>query len=95
MVSPSGENYASPDVGLSLGENSASPELDFGQLPRQELPTNPAGVYFDNCTNPSLHNCMPRAGSTKASGDTSVSPKPGLGLDNIDQRTSPFLRKGY
>jgi hypothetical protein len=55
MVSPSGGNFTSPEVGLSLRENSASPELGFGQPPRQQLSTNPAGGHSNNCANPFLH----------------------------------------
>jgi hypothetical protein len=70
-------------------ENSASPELGFGQLLQQQLPANPAGGHSDDCTNPSMMTACPETSSTKASGGTSVSPESGLGLDNIDQRTPP------
>jgi hypothetical protein len=89
MVSLLGGNSTSPEVSLSLEENSASLELDFSQLPRQQLPANPAGDHSNNYTNPSMYNCMPEAGLTKASGGTSVSPEPGLDLDNTDQRRPP------
>jgi hypothetical protein len=45
MVWPSGRNYAKPEVGLSLGTNSASPEPDLGYL----LPANPAEDHSSHC----------------------------------------------
>jgi hypothetical protein len=82
MVSPSGESSALPEVGLSLGENSASFELGFGQLPQQQLPANPAGGHSDNCATSSLYGPQGRLG--QGLGGTSISPELGLGLDNID-----------
>jgi hypothetical protein len=38
---------------------------------------------------PPCTTACPKEGSTKASGGTSISPVPSLGLDNIDQRTPP------
>jgi hypothetical protein len=61
MVSPSGEGSPPrPKSSSTSGENSASPDLDFNQLPRQQLPVNPSGGHSDNCTNFSLHDCMTR-----------------------------------
>ena len=42
---PSSANFASHKVNLSLGANSASPDLDLGYL----LPANPAEGHSFNC----------------------------------------------
>jgi hypothetical protein len=89
MVSPSGRNSASPVVGLNLGENSASPELGFGQLPGNNSPRIPQEATLTTELSPPCTTACLEAGSTKASGGTSVSPEPSLDLDNIDQRTPP------
>jgi hypothetical protein len=82
MVSPSGGNSASSEVGLTLEENSASPELGL------DPPANHVGGHsFDY----SLHDCMPE--SRLGHGEkTSILPERGFSLDSINKRTSSVTR---
>jgi hypothetical protein len=52
-MTPLGRNSASPEAGLSLGTNYASPELCLDYLP----PMNPTGGHSFNCV---LHGCKPQ-----------------------------------
>jgi hypothetical protein len=87
MVSPSGGNSASSEVGLALGENSASPELGLDHLP----PPPPANHVGRHSFDYSLHDCMPESRLDHGE-KTSISPERGFSLDSIDKRTSSVTR---
>jgi hypothetical protein len=83
-VSPSGGNSASSELGLSLKENSVSPELGLA-------PANSAGGHsFDF----SLHDCMPQSRLVHGLERTSVSLEHGFGLDSTDKR-APDVTRSY
>jgi hypothetical protein len=71
------------------GEVSASPELGLSQLPGNNSPRIPQEATLTTVLTHPYTAARPEEGSTKASGETSVSSEPGLGLDNIDERTPP------
>jgi hypothetical protein len=92
MVWPSRGNYASPEAGLSLGANSASPrsKLCLSHLPPPPPPMNTAEGRSFNC---SLRDCKPQSRLEHGLGKTSASPKRGFGLDNIDKRIPNVTKK--
>jgi hypothetical protein len=75
---------ASASEKTSPRPSSASANYLGNNSPWIPQKATPATVLPPPCTTACLE-----AGSAKASGGTSVSPELGLGLDNIDQRTSP------
>jgi hypothetical protein len=89
MVSPLGENFASPKLPLASEKTPPRPSSTSANYPSNNSPrilqeATPTTVLPPPCT-----TACPEAGSAKALGGTSVSPELGVDLNNIAQRTSP------
>jgi hypothetical protein len=86
---PSGTNSVSPDVELTLGTNSASPELGLGYL----LPLPPPPRIPRKATLLTVaHVIETQDGLGLDLGQTSASPEPGSALDILMENAPNVIR---
>jgi hypothetical protein len=89
MVSPWEGTPPRPKSASAPKKTPPRPSSASANRPGNNSPQIPQEATPTTTLTPPCTTACPEAGSTKASRGTSVSPEPGLGLDNIDERTPP------